>query len=237
MHTQAAFEYDHEAMAAVIGTSLETAPAQRHEIIKADGTVVVFHSDLTPAQARLVLSQKINRSGFENDLLGMPVSAMRPKMVLWLVKCAQDFADRMNVGKARATIREANAPSFPVVQAIFARMSEGRKGIPIVRFACGDMLFKMKPAKVTSMNYGSIYITTDDGIYCGKLREDGKFLASRDCPDCDMSQALGLFCEDPKAAVIAYARRTGRCAICGRTLTNAESIELGIGPICLANLG
>ena len=31
-----------------------------------------------------------------------------------------------------------------------------------------------------------------------------------------------------------YGKVTGRCAICGRTLTVAESIERGIGPVCAA---
>jgi hypothetical protein len=30
----------------------------------------------------------------------------------------------------------------------------------------------------------------------------------------------------------SFGRRTGRCMMCGRTLTNAESIDAGIGPIC-----
>lgn len=29
-----------------------------------------------------------------------------------------------------------------------------------------------------------------------------------------------------------YGRRTKRCAVCGRLLTNAESVARGIGPIC-----
>jgi hypothetical protein len=29
-----------------------------------------------------------------------------------------------------------------------------------------------------------------------------------------------------------YGKATGRCLVCGRELTNPESIELGIGPIC-----
>lgn len=29
-----------------------------------------------------------------------------------------------------------------------------------------------------------------------------------------------------------YGKTTGQCAICGRVLTNEESIERGIGPIC-----
>ena len=33
-----------------------------------------------------------------------------------------------------------------------------------------------------------------------------------------------------------WGRRTGSCMICGRELTNADSIERGIGPICAAKL-
>lgn len=36
-----------------------------------------------------------------------------------------------------------------------------------------------------------------------------------------------------KEQAAAYGRRTGICMICGRTLTNEESISIGIGPICL----
>jgi hypothetical protein len=32
----------------------------------------------------------------------------------------------------------------------------------------------------------------------------------------------------------AYGRRTGRCCVCGRELTDTESIAAGIGPVCKA---
>ena len=33
-------------------------------------------------------------------------------------------------------------------------------------------------------------------------------------------------------AAAQFGKRTGSCVVCGRTLTNASSIEAGIGPIC-----
>jgi hypothetical protein len=36
----------------------------------------------------------------------------------------------------------------------------------------------------------------------------------------------------PREAAIRYGKEIGRCAICNRTLTNNESIERGIGPVC-----
>jgi hypothetical protein len=41
-----------------------------------------------------------------------------------------------------------------------------------------------------------------------------------------------LDCIDPRDLGKAYARMSGNCYVCGRTLTTPESIEAGIGPIC-----
>ena len=37
---------------------------------------------------------------------------------------------------------------------------------------------------------------------------------------------------DPEAAAVLHGRVSGRCSICNRDLTDPESIERGIGPIC-----
>ncbi len=55
---------------------------------------------------------------------------------------------------------------------------------------------------------------------------------------CQREQAEVLaVASDPHNAAIAYGRRTGNCAICGRELTNHASIDLGIGPICAEKYG
>jgi hypothetical protein len=40
-----------------------------------------------------------------------------------------------------------------------------------------------------------------------------------------------------EAAMLRYGREIGACGHCGRTLTNPESRELGIGPVCRAKMG
>lgn len=40
-----------------------------------------------------------------------------------------------------------------------------------------------------------------------------------------------------RESAIRYGHEIGRCALCGRTLTNAESRERGIGPKCAENAG
>lgn len=38
--------------------------------------------------------------------------------------------------------------------------------------------------------------------------------------------------EAPEEAMVAFGHHIGACGYCGRQLTDAESIELGIGPVC-----
>lgn len=40
-----------------------------------------------------------------------------------------------------------------------------------------------------------------------------------------------------KECMLRYGREIGHCGHCGRTLTNDESRELGIGPICRGKMG
>jgi hypothetical protein len=42
---------------------------------------------------------------------------------------------------------------------------------------------------------------------------------------------------DPVAAVVRYGIELGVCGVCGKALTNQESREQGIGPVCRAKLG
>ena len=38
--------------------------------------------------------------------------------------------------------------------------------------------------------------------------------------------------KDPEAAAVLHGKASGNCSVCGRDLTDPESIERGIGPIC-----
>ena len=52
-----------------------------------------------------------------------------------------------------------------------------------------------------------------------------------------LREAVKVLLGDPKAASKAYARESGCCGVCGRTLTTPESLEAGIGPVCAAKTG
>jgi hypothetical protein len=94
--------------------------------------------------------------------------------------------------------------------------------------------FKFSRAPDHGRNAGSIYVTQDD-LYLGKVTE-GRFAPTRDC-DAETTARIIAAASDPDAAARAYGMRTGVCSCCGRELTNSESIELGIGPICRSKYG
>ncbi len=86
-----------------------------------------------------------------------------------------------------------------------------------------------------SKNPGCLYVKRSS-IYIGKITKEGEYFKGRDATADDVSliERIG---RDPFAEAVAYGRRTGNCACCGRELTNAESVALGIGPICAGRFG
>lgn len=97
-----------------------------------------------------------------------------------------------------------------------------------------DQTYVISQAPAHGTNAGSLYVKRhDDDCYMGKIRE-GHFFRSNVCTN-DDEAAIVEACATPEHSSVAYGRRFGSCSCCGRTLTNALSIELGIGPICRGN--
>lgn len=101
---------------------------------------------------------------------------------------------------------------------------------PVLRFE----QFQASLAPATGRNPGAIYIKAN-GEYVGKIAANGEFF-SRNCEP-ELRAAIEAAIADPLAAAIAFGRRTGQCSCCGRELTNGESIDRGIGPICADKFG
>ncbi len=142
-----------------------------------------------------------------------------------------------------AAEREAAAPSVDLtaIRAMFdAAFASGYKR-PSYR-AEGIII---KPAPATGANAGALYVMDSNRTqwgaygetpaYAGKLL-GGKYLEARGS-DPAVAESLLAVAKDPLAAALAYGRRTGRCACCGRELTKHASIEDGIGPVCKGKWG
>lgn len=94
---------------------------------------------------------------------------------------------------------------------------------------------RIKPGKA-----GQLYVMTEDRMdhgfygaqpaYEGKIA-DGQFFRVRETAEATPAKLLAI-AADPKGEAVRYGQKTGNCACCGRPLSDAASVALGIGPIC-----
>lgn len=103
---------------------------------------------------------------------------------------------------------------------------------PALHLHSGGYTFTFKPAR---KHPGTLYVTVNGDEYLGKVTE-GKLLCIRECTPDQREQIIAAM-NDPEQAATAYGKRTGTCGCCGRPLTNGESIDRGIGPICAEKYG
>lgn len=158
--------------------------------------------------------------------------SLTPNQLAAARKCVAKLAEAKEVKAAVTAKAETVSVDISGIQtALNKAMSQGLKN-PKMRLITGNTVMVMSLAKVTSVNAGAVYVKADDSLYMGKIN-NGHFYPSRDCGEA-MHAAILKACETPQESAVAYGRRTGSCSCCGRELTNGESIDLGIGPICLA---
>jgi len=125
-----------------------------------------------------------------------------------------------------------NDPAIDVSKIEIAFATAHKNGVKTPKLRLGAFMFSRAPDH--GKNAGSVYVK-QGSEYLGKVTA-GKFLATRGCGDDRQAQVIEA-AANPDAAAKAYGFRTGSCSCCGRELTNAESIRLGIGPICAEKYG
>ena len=137
----------------------------------------------------------------------------------------------------RATEQAARAQSAPVVtvEAIEVAFNTAKQaGVKRPKLRLDTFVFS--PAGENSNNAGAIYIKNkEDGLYLGKVM-GGRLFTSRDCTT-EAAERIVAVSSDPKQAAVAYGMKFGACSVCGRTLTDSDSVARGIGPICAENYG
>jgi hypothetical protein len=94
--------------------------------------------------------------------------------------------------------------------------------------------FRFNRAPDGGKNAGAIYIKQGDD-YLGKVL--GGVLQTVSACSPEQRARIVEVCATPLEAAIAHGKKTGKCSCCGRLLENAESIALGIGPICMEKYG
>lgn len=132
------------------------------------------------------------------------------------------------------TGRDQNTVAAINVGAIETAFAAAREnGIKRPRLRLADFTFSRAPD--TGKNAGSIYVKRGKEEYLGKVTA-GLFHPTMACDAATSAKVIEV-ASDPHNAAKAYGNRTGSCSCCGRELTNKESIDLGIGPICREKFG
>jgi hypothetical protein len=138
---------------------------------------------------------------------------------------------------ARVVEQAARAESAPVVsvEAIEVAFNTAKQaGVKFPKLRLDSFMFS--PAGENSKNAGAVYVKSKgDGVYLGKVM-GGRLFTSRDCTP-EAQERIVAVASDPKQAAIAYGQKFGSCAVCGRELTDGDSISRGIGPICAGKYG
>lgn len=158
--------------------------------------------------------------------------SLTEKQLAAVEKCVASSNERKAQWAAERAAREAAAPQVDSTRLEESFATARANGLKWPRITMNSMI--IKPAGAESKNAGALYVKQNEQ-YLGKVM-NGRFLKVRECSPEQEAQVVALI-NDPKGAAEAYGRLTGQCCICNRELTNSESVERGIGPICAGKFG
>ena len=200
------------------------------------------------------------------DLANAPVPATSPRVLAWaqanqsaydwiIANCdSNEFAGSLHASLhkwgslttnqlfavqkciARATILQSKAENAPTVSLDAVEVAFGKAkdaGIARPKLRLGDFTFS--PAPLTGKNPNAIYVKHANGEYLGKVVGGRLFTVAAVSPE--LEQDIVAVAADPLNAAIAYGKRYGKCSVCARTLTDEDSINRGIGPVCAERFG
>jgi hypothetical protein len=176
----------------------------------------VIETSITSEEAARIC--KSLQSNFAQDLAHQFMFSTRPlspSQNFWLFKLASEHAE-------------------PEVIALHSNLQEFISQVPLMQFrlelddgnSFGKILLRTGSDKISV--FGAYR-------FCGKIVGD-KFYPSHAAWK-NLKVQLVLFSVNPRAWMESYGKATGYCCVCGRELTNKESVGYGIGPICRERFG
>lgn len=145
--------------------------------------------------------------------------------------------DAERKASAQARVDNAKAIDMSKIELAFEKARSNAKalgalGIRWLKLRLDTFEFLDMPAKG---QWNAAVRVTEGEKKLGRI-EAGKFVRSFACDDPTEARIIAA-AADPQSAAVAYGKKYGVCAICGRTLENEESIKRGIGPICADKYG
>jgi len=226
--------------------SFKTSPAtrakskvnsQRRATAKVEAQVAKAQEwkDANPAEAAW-LDSSAPRFEFARSMLDAlnKYGNLTEKQLATVQRLTAQDAERQVTRVVEQAARAETAPVVTVEAIEVAFNSAKEAGVKYPKLRLDTFVFS--PAGENSKNAGAIYIKSKgDGVYLGKVI-GGRLFTSRDCTT-EAAERIVAVSSDPAQAAIAYGQKFGACSVCGRALTDSDSIARGIGPICAENYG
>ena len=176
-------------------------------------------------------------SGFAADLHGRILGGrmLTEKQEAAVTRMMESQADREAKRKAEREAEAARPAQFAKLVAAFDAMAKGLKW-PKLYLATDDGERVTISRAGSGARYPHSLNVTDGKPYgenqwFGRITTDGKAQLKKDTPQ-GVLDLLAELERDPQETVRVVGKRIGHCGVCGRELTNPESIANGIGPIC-----
>lgn len=178
-------------------------------------------ADFTLQQVMEVLDQYRQNSDFIDSLCTQwdAGRGLSLKQEIWARKLAQE---RMDAGERDATPLLDLAPLYGALMEAEAR---------VVRML-DDKGRKLALSKAPRRE--AFYVKVDK-TYVGAIPADGRLRPAPGSSRFDLpcvTKALSEAAYDLHGAMVRYGHATGECGVCGRLLTDPESVAAGIGPVC-----
>lgn len=129
-----------------------------------------------------------------------------------------------------------NVGALTRLNELFDSAKESGIQFPKMRLKHGEDKFALGLSGPNSRYPGQINIKSGDMWY-GRIDRAGNFTPGSEPLPAGWMETIQEIAKDPLESMKVQGRRTGNCCLCGRELTNHESIELGIGPVCASNWG
>jgi hypothetical protein len=163
---------------------------------------------------------KLHFNQFVIDLLSR--TKLSPKQEAWIHYLATE-----SVNKGNQEEEVANGEYLPLVQKMYScATSKARK-------------FQIRLPGVTistvlrGHNVGALYVFVD-GNYAGKITQNGVLMLQFENED--VQNILLDANENLLQLAKAFGHESGSCSVCGRTLNDPLSVQMGIGPVCAKRL-
>lgn len=189
-------------------------------IVEKKGQEIVFDSLFSDVNdAKQYLLESLSNNSFAMSLVSR--KKLTDKQIAWMHYLATE-----NVKETDQNQESDRGEYYDLVTKMYSASG-----------ACSKLQVRLPGITLSTVNrgpnVGCIYIY-ENKVYVGKITHSGVLKGN-------VSEDVKNLLEDANDNLLQlakiYGHETGNCSICGRTLSDPLSVQMGIGPICAKRFG